>query len=342
MVRRSHVFMGVGVLTASLTLVAVGNTASVASQPPATTTADATLATPGPAYKGPTLSPSEVGVSLPPTPPSNVDLATLSDAQLSEYGLPPRPPTNSPSYAGWYQALSAATTYISPKFARSDAAASTQLYDPHWAGYEDTNGPFLAAQGGWQVPNIYASTINRYSATWVGIGSGGSMNDQLVQAGVEVDTQPGGTYSIFPWWENYDPNNKCCQTIITNLFVLAHDNVFVVVWKINSSTTGIDVENVTTGAYSEFPVSAYCSCTTAQVIEERPTEDNGQDPYPYMTTLGTTSFSNAAAELSSGYWWMGQLPNDEFTAYNPPDGLVLAFPNTISNGNFSVIRTNQD
>jgi hypothetical protein len=172
----------------------------------------------------------------------------------------------------------------------------------------------------------------------VGLGNGGSDSDPITQAGVEVDTQPGGTYSIYPWWEYFDPSITCCENEITSFSVSAHDSMFVSVW-IDGSDTGFYVEDETSGDYTEFLASAHCTCSGAEVIEERPTVSGS---LPLMTVLGVTDFSNAASETSSGDQWMGNAANYEFTSYDPNDGLVLAYPSTISNGNFTVTRANED
>ena len=302
-----------------------------ASGTPATQETDVTTGSPE--------SASSLGVTVPPEPPQGVNLTTLSDSQLAEYGLPPRPASNASSYSGWEQALSQASAYTAPSFASTDVSNSTQLYSSNWSGYQNYSGPFYQAQGGWTIPNIYNGGNNyRYSSSWVGLGNGGSNSDPITQAGFEVDTYPNGGYNIYPWWEYYSPSNTCCSNEITSFTVSAHDSVFVEVW-IDGSDTGFYVEDVTSGKYADFLAGGHCTCSTAEVIEERPTVSGS---LPLMTILGATSFSNAASETSSGGQWMGNAANYEYTMYNPGDGLVLAYPSTISNGNFTVTRANED
>lgn len=131
-------------------------------------------------------------------PPANVDLTTLSDAQLALYGLPPHPRTA--DRLAWWQ-----NTLRNTKHRACTATGSMRKYEipqagrmlsPQfagyansniWAGVVDTGSGYQAVSGNWDQPPI---GTNGPSSAYVWVGVGGAYgivpNDgPLVQAGTD-------------------------------------------------------------------------------------------------------------------------------------------------------------
>ncbi len=70
----------------------------------------------------------------------------------------------------------------------------------NWSGYEVSGGPFTAASGTFDVPDLVASSGSSVVSEWIGID--GSNNSSLIQAGVQEEIPPGSsTVDVHAWWE---------------------------------------------------------------------------------------------------------------------------------------------
>lgn len=199
-----------GALAASMAVLPAGaatsnptSTTATTIPPGSTAVTSGTELTPDPAAQpspGTPLSAQQVGATIAPVISAGTDLSQLTDSQLSLYHLPPRPPTGSPGYATWLQAMTDSVHALTPRFylgranpdvlqaslAQPDSSilgGDSGDYNPNWAGNIDTQyGNYTSVAGDWVEPNVYAGSGNRYSSRWLGLGALG-LGTNLYQIG---------------------------------------------------------------------------------------------------------------------------------------------------------------
>lgn len=160
---------------------------------------------------GAAASPSHLKSSACLQPPRGVDLATLSDAQLRNYGLPSHP-HNAAELPNWRALLAHAkhricTTEPDPQHLLVGSSLqplyASQESSPTWAGVVATGYGYQRVVGTWTVPNFATSPYS--IAFWVGMGGDGyDGGGWLVQAGFQgsycSSCNPHMTYNGF--WED--------------------------------------------------------------------------------------------------------------------------------------------
>jgi hypothetical protein len=239
-----------------------------------------------------------------PKPPDGFQPLTASDAELSKYGLPPRPTAaskNEISYATWSRAMASAKQAVTPQVMRTgrqhmralmaDTKVTTHragtMYSSNWAGQtilSNANsfggGSYAEVLGEWQVPAVQQAIGTcggtDVSAMWVGIDGAGSSSDVL-QAGTEQDAYCGNGYtqsSYYAWFEWY-PNY---EYEITN-FPVAPGATMLVVVQATSATTAtavfVDVQsNQFTVVGFGAPAGTRLTGNSAEWIVERPNVNN--------------------------------------------------------------------
>ncbi len=175
----------------------------------------------------------------------------------------------------------------------------------NWSGYVLTNGPFTAASGTFNVPNVSASSGDTYVAIWVGVD--GMLDTDLIQAGVQVQYLPGSGVQIYPWWEILPAYETPISSMGT---VSVGDEITVDIAQVSSGTWSIEVADDTTGqsftttqsytgGYSA--ASAPGAGSSAEWIVERPELSGGA-----LSTLATYSpnveFNNIGYTGSAAAW----------------------------------------
>lgn len=282
----------------------------------------------------------------------------MTPAQLQEYGFPEAPPSNSPTYQSWYDAMSNAGYSSSGPFACGDFTAGlVQPADPgssndtvptdsnsyNWSGYQSNQAPFYGVQGTWNVPSVKAvdPTTDRYESSWVGAGTGCSKDpcsNELVQAGTGITTTTSGSISVYSWYEIYPMIQP--SVIVSGVPVKQGDTYFVNL-NVGTSSVNFYLEDETNGHYASFSVAFKsgdaCSCNSAEAIEEAPTVNGSIAQLPPLTN---ENFNSVAPVTSNGNQWLGSLSHFGWTMISPYTGDVLASPGSINNGNFSVVQTN--
>jgi hypothetical protein len=73
----------------------------------------------------------------------------------------------------------------------------------NWAGNVADSHTYTDVDATWAIPHAGTGSADRftYSTAWVGLGTGSSAGDELVQAGSESDGGNPGTY--YTWLEVY-------------------------------------------------------------------------------------------------------------------------------------------
>jgi hypothetical protein len=187
--------------------------------------------------------------------PGNVNPAAISDAQIKQLGLPPRPnaAAGSKAYAEWVRAMTTPVARVAPTtILRSDvvhgpvqnlragraplgsAVKQTVLNSNNWSGIVDvgSTGQFnYVVQGEWYVPHVstYSGASPAYSSLWEGIDGWGS--GDVIQNGTEQDAFYfpffGSLSSYYAWYEFYPDNGS---TQFANFSVSPGDEIYSESW----------------------------------------------------------------------------------------------------------------
>lgn len=144
-------------------------------------------------------------------PPQNINMMTLSDAQLSLYGLPSRSTLESnPAFwtvqLAYYKHRTCETgpSLLNHGRLNPDVTASPSS---NWAGNDayGSRGTYRAASVAFRVPGVSGSN-GSVSSFWAGVG-GVASNYGLVQAGVDEE-RASATYQYnHAWWEYHIGSN---------------------------------------------------------------------------------------------------------------------------------------
>ncbi len=144
----------------------------------------------------------------------------------------------------------------------------------NWSGYVATPGPMTAASGTFNVPSVGTSSGTTYTSIWVGID--GDTNNDLIQAGIQVEYTPGSGVTVFPWWEILHAS----ETPISSMTVSVGDQITVAIDEVSSGMWSIEVADDTMHQSFTTTESYSGPGTSAEWIVERP-EVNGS-----YSTLG--------------------------------------------------------
>ncbi len=145
---------------------------------------------------GPHTAPAATGAACQPVktfpaPPPGFDPVQANDAQLRQYGFPPRPPgANAGALIAWRTAMSHIRS-MSPPSPICSNVAHTAEYSGIWAGHVVphsyvTNATFTWAESSWTQPSVPGnSNYSNYNdapdaSFWTGLGI-----SSLIQAGAE-------------------------------------------------------------------------------------------------------------------------------------------------------------
>jgi len=133
-------------------------------------------------------------------PPAGFDPVTATDAQLDEYGFPPRP-TDQDALSEWTSDMSSWTgAAAAPGFLASSSATADSVTSSNWSGYAVTEsaGTFTHAEA-WFFEPTFGSSVCQHNSevTWAGIGGFSSGN--LAQDGTAHNVP--GFDNHQGWWE---------------------------------------------------------------------------------------------------------------------------------------------
>jgi hypothetical protein len=199
----------------------------------------------------------------------------------------------------------------------------------NWAGYVVRSGSFTSVSGSWMVPSVAIATTSQADATWIGIG--GVASTDLIQVGTQEITQ-NGTLSYEAWYELLP-----ADSVPVALTVHAGDSMSASLVQEQSGNWQINIQDNTTGQSYSTTVSYDSSLSSAEWIEEMPSDQTGFIP---LDNFGTVSFTNASAVDNGKTITPAQgnaIPLTMITNANQ----ALAVPSSLgANGqSFSVSRT---
>ena len=165
------------------------------------------------------------------------------------------------------------------------ASAASVGVSSNWAGYVTTSGPFTAVGGSWAVPQATGSNANLSAdATWVGIG--GVSGTDLIQAGTQ-DIIQNGTPTYTAWYELLP-----ASSVQIPLAVHPNDGITVSIAQQSNNEWQISFSDTTTGQSYQTSVSYVSSLSSAEWIEEMPSDQRG---LVSLDNFGTVSFTGGFA-----------------------------------------------
>lgn len=260
---------------------------------------------------GPCLQPSSL--------PATLDRTMLSNAELLQYGLPPKP-TKPSAIQAWAQAVRAAKHRTCAERASLDVSANTTA---NWAGnvVSGSGYSFTDLWANWNVPCLATNSPVGKSAVWEGLGSGSSNARPLVQAGTEQDVltqQPWDDY--YAWTENF-PYQSSEQW---QFAVGCGDNMYANSWSPNCSFIqdnrfGDNSRDVCTGPSADSSQGEWI-LEAPDYFGEQPLAD-----FRYVVFTNTDDTSPGYGDTQPHYGvWMEK------------NGVYCAYPGAWNNDSFQV------
>lgn len=201
----------------------------------------------------------------------------------------------------------------------------------NWSGYAATTGTYTAVNGTWTVPQFSPTMTSGTDATWIGIG--GVTSQDLIQAGTQEIATGTGTTGYQAWIETLP---QAAQTV--PLSVHAGDSVSVSITNQSKGTWLIAFKDSTTGQTYQSTVQYASSESSAEWIEEAPSNVRGT-VLP-LDSFGMVSFSNATAVQNGQTVSIGSTNAQPITLMGMANE-ALAVPSSLSSdgASFNVTRT---
>jgi hypothetical protein len=225
----------------------------------------------------------------------------------------------------------------------------------NWAGYLTTNVEVNGVQAEWKVPavaNVQAPATD--SASWVGLGWGGSDADPLLQIGVEEDGN-GGQANIYPWYNSVSPSHEVndiplCTATETNRpeqCSVEPGDVVQASIQDQGAVTRLTLVDRTRGWSRSVAVAtpeilareSLGELENAEWVFERPTV-NGTLP---DLADAAPDFGGAAVSTPEGRWTLGTLSRLGHllrSTMNDCSGALLAQPTPVSGSSFDTVFKN--
>jgi hypothetical protein len=163
----------------------------------------------------------------------------------------------------------------------SNGGAGTSF---NWSGYVATKGTFTNVSGSWTVPSVTPSASAQADATWIGIG--GVSTSDLIQIGTQEITQ-NGAVSYEAWYE-------LLPTVSTPISLTVHagDSITASLQEEQTNQWQLTIRDNTSGQSYSTMVSYTSSLSSAEWIEEMPSDQSGFIPLDNFTSV---SFSGLSA-----------------------------------------------
>jgi hypothetical protein len=210
------------------------------------------------------------------------------------------------------------------------ASAATTGVSSNWAGYVASGGTFTAVGGNWIVPQAVISNANLSAdATWVGIG--GVSGKDLIQAGTQ-DIIQNGTPTYTAWYELLP-----ASLVQIPLAVHPNDGITVSIAQQSNNEWQISFSDTTTGQSYQTSVSYVSSLSSAEWIEEMPSDQRG---LVSLDNFGTVSFSNCFDVQNGSRVSINGLDAQPMTMIEG-NGQALATPSALGTdgASFTITRT---
>lgn len=155
----------------------------------------------------------------------------------------------------------------------------------NWAGYSAENGQFTSVTGTWTVPSVTGNGHTAADAAWVGIG--GVNNNDLIQSGVQNLVSPNGQTTTNAFYETLPDISQPIPVPVKS-----GDSVTVTITQQSNGQWQITFHNNTSGQNYQTNVSYNSSLTSAEWIEEAPSDGRSIIP---LDNFGSVSFTGGSA-----------------------------------------------
>ncbi|HEY4160772.1 MAG TPA: G1 family glutamic endopeptidase [Candidatus Saccharimonadales bacterium] len=227
----------------------------------------------------------------------------------------------------------AVTTVSSTSGSKVQTAAAVSEVTRNWAGYISAGaGTYSGVSGTWTVPDISAGDSGLSAdAAWIGIG--GSSSDDLIQIGTENMIQDGQLTTAAFYEELPDISRN-----ITSVTVNPGDTMSAAITQTSPGEWTVAIKDLTNGGSFSQPVAYDSSESSAEWIEEAPSDQTGIIP---LDNFGTISFGNAAA-VANGQAVSLAASGAEVVGMDNQVGESLASVSTLDGNSFTVARTGAD
>ncbi len=167
--------------------------------------------------------------------------------------------------------------------------SSTAVYSNNWSVYMVGSGPYTAATGTFNVPNLYATSTQTLAAEWVGI-DGWQSDTALVQTGVTEIYDPSTNLVNFePWW-TLSTYGYRAQPI--NMAVAPGNVLTATVSEVSSGLWDLTLTNDTTGATFTTEQSYSAPLASAEWIVEDPGDTSTGGLWPFGDYTSNVTFTN--------------------------------------------------
>lgn len=204
--------------------------------------------------------------------------------------------------------------------------SSTSNETSNWAGYVATGGNYTSVSGSWVVPSPSANGINSADAAWVGIG--GVTSNDLIQAGTQNFVSANGDVQTAAFYELLPDTSVDLSSISVN----SGDSVSVTVSQISSGEWSIYFIDNTNGQSSTTNVYYDSSLSSADWIEEDPSDGIGQIPFD---DFGSISFSDCQTTVNASAQSISSANGQALTMVSG-DGSDLATTSSLDGNGFTV------
>lgn len=160
----------------------------------------------------------------------------------------------------------------------------TETTSENWAGYAAQGTGFSEVSGSWVIPTVQPGKTLATDAAWVGIG--GVSSQDLIQSGTQA-IAINGQVQYQAWTEVLPAVSKPL-----NINIHPGDSITVDIAETSANKWRITFANVTSGQIATKNLTYTSSHSSAEWIEEAPSDSNGVLP---LDNFGSITFSNSSA-----------------------------------------------
>jgi hypothetical protein len=166
----------------------------------------------------------------------------------------------------------------------------------NWAGYVAAGATYTAVHGTWTVPQVSGSGYVAADASWIGIG--GTSSNDLIQTGTQNVVDPSGSVTTTAWYELLPD----AESTVTDLNVSPGDSISASISQLQSGLWQISLKDNTTGGSYTTQVNYDSSLTSAEWVEEDPSDGTSEVPLDNFANVpftGATTTANGQSESAA-------------------------------------------
>jgi hypothetical protein len=272
--------------------------------------------------------------------PHSLNISSLSDQQLIQYGLPTQE-TMKTDAPVWQTAIAhlqnrtctASLTNLTTAPTPVSTSGATE------AGYlaRGGNNTYAGAMMTLKVPNVLPTIANAAATYWVGVGGGSTDQDAMAQAGISTVRSGTGSVSYTVWWD-FLSNETTQKSVGEENITLTSglnpgDTVFLYV-NSNPNNSGTDeffIQDQTTDDYVGYYLAGsqyYADGTSTEYVVQRMSSNGSLLP---LSDFSTQSLTQCMA-YQNGQSTMVPLGNLTQSGFNMvPGGVLYAQTSKLTN-----------